>query len=127
MSELRRTFNFNVAGQIIMYSAMLLFGSFTSIISLYGAVTLGQLFAKHRVMMSIVSYFAISMVTQTVTSLVTMPFTIASTRRMFEHPGAAASMPTVPTSLIGLAVSIGVAVMLYFVSNYIITRKLNLE
>lgn len=127
MSELHRIFDFNVTGQIIMYIAMLVFGSFTSIMSLYGAVTLGQLFAKHRVMMSIVSYFAISMVTQIVTSIVTMPVTIASTRRMIEHPGTVTTMPTVPTSLISLAVSIGLAVVLYFVSNYIITRKLNLE
>ena len=128
-AEFHKNFRFSMMGNVAVYAAMLIFGSFTSVTSLFGAVTVGQLFGKHKVMMSIVSYFGISMITNVITSIVSMPVTISSTRKMFENPSSQVNLNLsgIPSSLISIAVSVVVAVILYFISNYIITKKLNLD
>lgn len=129
VAQMNTIFRFNLARNLIMSAVMIIIGAFTSVVSLFGAITVGQLFGKHRVMMSIVSYFAISVVSQIVNSLVTLPFSIANSRRMISHSYGWVNTDSfsISTSLISLAVSIVIAVVLYFVSNYIITKKLNLD
>ena len=94
---------------------------------LFGAITIGQLSAKHKVMMSIVSYFAITIVVQIISSLVMIPITFYTTQQMIQEVNVTLSATTTPTYTISILINLITAIILYFLSNYIINRKLNLE
>lgn len=111
----------------ILYLLMMLTGAFASIVMVFGAITIGQLSAKHKVMMSIVSYFAISIVSQLLSSILSIPFTMSNTLRMINDPGSVVRINYTSTYMLTMAVNIALSVILYFLSNYIITRKLNLD
>ena len=77
--------------------------------------------------MSIISYFAITVALQIITSLVMIPITFYTTQQMIEEVNVTLSMTTTPTYTISILINLITAIVLYFLSNYIITKKLNME
>lgn len=119
----------NWFAQIILYVIQIIIGSFCSLIVLFGAITLGQLFSKHKVMMSFVCYFGINILESIVASLMAIPLGIVTSRRIVESQGVSMNfnLSTEPLQMMPTLLSAAFAVTLYFVSNYIIKRKLNLD
>lgn len=123
-SEFEASLGMSVTTYIIVMLALILLGSISSIVILFGAITLGQLFAKHKVLMSVVCYFGISMVIEVVVSFISLPMAFHSAMKSVEQ-GEAPDM--VPIYVVSLLVTAIVSVGLYFMSNYIIRKKLNLD
>lgn len=105
-----------------------LFGIVQTVLTIYLAISLGQLFTNHRVLMGFVSYFGllvvgwfIDLVIQAILGGHSYLTNIAS--YALENDG------TVPIHLmiISLLVSILISVGCYFGTHYIMTNKLNLE
>lgn len=116
--ELEDDRNIRAIGWIIYGIVTMLAGPFVTITILYGAITVGQLFTKVRVLMAIVCYVGVSIVNQMLSSLV-QGITTALADRLDTYMNV-----TLNGSFL---ISLILAVTLYFVSRWIITNKLNME
>lgn len=120
-------FGWPSAADVIITLIEMIISTFASMMLLFGAITIGQLSSKHKVMMSILSYFGIAIGAQIIGSIVSMPFAYYNTKKLLESAGVSLMETGHSTSLAATAVNVILAVILYLLSNYIITRKLNLE
>lgn len=113
---------------ILEFLLAILVGMVASYLQLYAAMSIGHLFSKNRVLMSVTAYFAINIVISTLTSLLG----IIAAQPMFElfnhvAPGfsAMAALHTVMWSSIGGSILLGA--LFFLATNYILSRRLNLE
>lgn len=110
------------ASQILM----LLTSAFSGTMILIGAITLGQMVRKHRILGAIGAYFAINGVVQMVNTVVMMPIMFNSMNNMWWEMDSPFPIFTgfyTVMSLVFVAVSIG----LYFLCEYLLKRQLELE
>lgn len=122
----RETFGMSVGGYFGLVLVMSVITPFTSIIILFGAISIGQLFTKHRVLMAIVSYIGILIINSLIGSAAQ---SMISVRQMM--------VKTTENALVGhylnfsmlftMALSVIMAVLLYIVSYYVTSKKLNME
>ncbi len=115
------------SGFCISILVLVLFSSFSGTMTIIGSITLGQQVRKHRILGAIGAYFAISMGIQFVNMAVMVPlmFTwIGDTR--WERALSPFPAMTLFYSVMA-AVSLAVSVGLYFLSEYLIRRQLELE
>lgn len=98
-----------------------------SIITTLGCVSLGQLYTKHRVLGAIIAYFAVEAILQFVAYLSTIPMY----GKIFSAEYTGETIPMFhmisPSLIITLAISVLLAVVMYFVNLHMMTKKLNLE
>jgi len=97
-----------------------------------GAVSLGQLFKTHKVLGAFVSYFGIYFFLQMITSIFIMPFTLktiaSATTSISPNEEVLLALHTFSFTLwFSIASSITLSVVLFFISNHIMKKKLNLE
>lgn len=118
--------NFNVIHLTITILAMMLLTPFTSMITLFGAITIGQLFGKHRGIMSIVCYIIVMLVNMVLGAVFQLPVYI---HYMVGTMNGTADMGSYMTGIYDSSVilSIVMAVVLYIVSHFILTKKLNMD
>lgn len=88
---------------------------------IYGAISIGQLFKKHRVMMAIVAYIGICIVNYIISMLIQIPMTlyVSETDNILLFYALLYDAAT----LLNVAVGGG----LYFLSHHVITKRLNME
>lgn len=101
-------------------------GPFCSVIILFGAISIGQLFTKHRVLMAIVSYIGILVLTMIISSVVQSVFSmkmLAGAMRDSFALDAYLNTTGISSALQNLVL----AVILYIVSWLVIDKKLNME
>lgn len=115
-------------GVVVLVSYLVM--PFLSMVILFGAISLGQLFHKARILMAFVFYFGIVIAESIGKSL----FSSAVNMRMLSSAmdtvtdASFALQTTFNRQLISnFAVDIVAAVLLYLASWYVISRKLNLE
>lgn len=87
-----------------------------------GSISIGQLVSKHKVLGSIGAYFAIQTVTQMLSGVIFMPVMISK----IETSSTVIDVLT-PAYFIMGGIALLVAVGLYFLSEFLIRRKLNLD
>lgn len=90
---------------------------------LVGSITIGQMVGKHKVLGSIGAYFAINTVMQFVASACMIPYMFNAA---FEETDNVFAIST-PTYFMMAVVYIVMSVALYFISEFIIRKKLNLD
>lgn len=106
----------------VLIYALLLFGSpFCTMGTLYGALTIGQLSKKHKGLMGILAYFGITFAT-TLLSNIAQVIGVTTTRTT-NNPHTMLFFSLDLTMILTAAV----AICLYFLSHYIIVKKLNLN
>lgn len=103
---------------LVSMLVMAVIGPFPTVMILFGSISLGQLFPKHRVLMAIVSYLVITVAVSLVTSL----FQSVAAVTLYGSVGSYVNMSMDSGFLINLLAAIG----LYFASWYVNARKLNL-
>lgn len=99
---------------------------FCTIIILFGAISIGQLFTKHRVLMAIVSYIGITILSMIIGSVVQSVTSVNAFNDMMNELTAVNRYMNV-TSVSGIIQSVVIAAVLYIVSYLIINKKLNME
>ncbi len=104
----------------------MILGAFTSIMTLFGAISMGQLFTKHRVLMAIVSYILVKIVMGILGSVVKGFVTYSYVSNHNDSPTLMGSYLNT-NSIITLVLNLIFAVLLYWVSYLVNTKKLNLE
>lgn len=105
---------------------MMLTSVFSGTMILIGAITLGQMVRKHRILGAIGAYFAINTVVQMVNTMVMMPMTFGSMNNIWWDMDSPFPIFTGFYTVMSL-VFVAVAVGLYFLCEYLIKRQLELE
>lgn len=113
---------------VIIILLCILIGSANGLLMGYAAASFGQLFNKHKVLASFVSYFVIYMVFQVISSLVTLPMMTYNMVRMAdvaEEEFVRSFFPSMMYTTLGL--SVVMTVLLYLATYLIMKKKLNLD
>lgn len=112
----------------LVYLFVLFFVSiFTTFITIFAAITIGQLSAKHKVMMSIISFVAIQFIMQIISTIVMIPLTLAQWTSTVSSVTTDSILFPLYSNIGTILIQIVFACVLYFASKYIIEKKLNLE
>lgn len=124
---IEETFDIHIGAIAIWGAIYMIIGSISGIATIYGAVSLGQLFTRHKVMGAFLSYFGIYIIIQTVTSVAMTPVT--TTLLLSENSGSTVAISGVlnPVLLASLVISVIAGVCLYILTEYMMTRRLNLD
>ena len=117
---------------LLFYVVLSLVSAFSSVLIAYAAVSLGQLFTKHKVMASVLCYIGFTMLIQTISTLLMTP---SLTRLVLSKDmvNTASAMPAYfgaymrEILLISMAGSAICAVISYILTEYIMRRQLNLD
>lgn len=108
----------------IIYSIL---SSIASIISIFGCVSLGQLYAKHRVLGAIAAYFILQFIQRIAGYLCTLPMYAKIIQAESRHQELTFFNTYSPSMTWMLIVSIAIAIALYFANLHMMTKRLNLE
>lgn len=96
-----------------------LISPFITLTTLFGAISIGQLASKHRVLMAILSYIGIMIAESIISSIIRSIVTFSSLSSFGTYMGRSAHSDFIIKLLI--------AVCLYFVSWYVTSNKLNMD
>lgn len=121
---LRDELGINLGVALVFFIANILISPFASMTIIFGAISMGQLFTKHRVLMAIVSYFGLVIINGILGSVIESVITAAhinvDSAEMF---GSYMNINLSASSIL----SIVMAVAMYLVSYFVTTKKLNME
>ena len=136
MANSNSLFGMSLPAFLVYYLLISAVSAFSNALILYGAVSLGQLFSKHKVMASILCYIGFSMLIQTVTSFAMTPYLtkmILTERVSGELARSTAGVPefigvfirgTLLVALLGSLLAAGGA---YILTEYMMNKQLNLD
>lgn len=126
--ELGRTYEEEMGINLLHYGITLLLtyvaGPFITMVTLFGALTIGQLSSKHKGLMGILAYAGLTILSSIIGSTVQSAFMFGA------NVANSASGITVSTNSaydINVVTSLLIAAIMYGVSYYIMNRKLNLD
>lgn len=126
--ELGRTYEEEMGINLLHYGITLLLtyvaGPFITMVTLFGALTIGQLSSKHKGLMGILAYAGLPILSSIIGSTVQSAFMFGA------NVANSASGITVSTNSaydINVITSLLIAAIMYGVSYYIMNRKLNLD
>jgi len=119
LGVLQEELGLNVGRQAVMMIVMLFFSPFFTVTILFGAVSMGQLFSKFRVLMAIVCYIALMVVQSLIGSLFQNLVLLAGFSNFGHFFNAALDCQTI--------VSLLLAAAMYAVSWFVASRRLNME
>ena len=126
--ELGRTYEEEMGINLLHYGITLLLtyvaGQFITMVTLFGALTIGQLSSKHKGLMGILAYAGLTILSSILGSTVQSAFMFGA------NVANSASGITVSTNSaydINVITSLLIAAIMYGVSYYIMNRKLNLD
>lgn len=122
----REIFGMGVGGYFGMLIVFSLIQPICGMVIIFGAISMGQLFTKHRVLMAIVSYVGIMIAAGMVSSVVQGVFSVSRMVKM-ESSNAMAGSYMNMTMWISMLLSMVEAGIMYYVSYYVTSRKLNME
>lgn len=110
-------------GFLLSMLLMLVTSGFSGAAMTIGSITIGQLVSKHKILGSIGAYFAINSIASTVSMLAMMPTMIGTAGKEVISPYDILT----PTYAVTSIIMIVIAVVLFFVSELILRKKLNLD
>lgn len=126
--EIGRTYEEEMGINLLHYGITLLLtyvaGPFITMVTLFGALTIGQLSSKHKGFMGILAYAGLTILSSIIGSTVQSAFMFGA------NVANSASGITVSTNSaydINVITSLLIAAIMYGVSYYIMNRKLNLD
>ncbi len=109
---------------------MILVGAFSGSMQIIGSITLGQMVRRHRVLGAIGIYFGLAIALQIVNTAFVMPVMMKMMESSFDGRYSNQQTPfpvLTPVYLIMTCVSLAVGIGLYFMSEYLLRRQLELE
>ncbi len=126
VSMLETVFGMDFNGYMIYTVITLLLGSFTSVMTLFGAISLGQLFTRHRVLMAIVSYIGIQIASGILNSVLQGIVTGIFINNASESATVVGGYINA-SMIISEVLSVILAGLLYLASWLVNIKRLNLE
>ncbi len=109
---------------------VVLIGAFSNSMMLIGAITLGQMVRKHRILGAVGAYFGLTIIVQIFSTVIMIPMMVKMMDSSYYDSAYGAQSPfPILTSFYFLVagVSLVLGIGLYFMSEYLIRHKLELE
>lgn len=126
-AEFAEDFGISLVGYALTLLGICLIGCICGIIDIFGCISLGQLYTKHRIIGAILAYFILNFVTQIISYIGAIP-TYLNLALANEAENEIKMFELISPSLIfSTILSIVIAVIMLFVTRYMMTKKLNLE
>ena len=120
ISEYKATFGISFIHTIILIFVFCIISPIYNTLMIYASISLGQLFKKHKVLGSILSYIGIYIVLQIIQSIATAPITLHNVyAEKFTLFG--------PYMYFLLGDCIGFIIVFFFLTQWIMKKKLNLD
>ncbi len=111
-------------GFCVSMIVMVLASAFSGTMTIVASVTIGQMVRRHRILGAFGAYFAIGTVMQIISTVILFPYMIST----FDNIYIETPFPLMTAMyLIISAVSVIIGVGLYFLSEYLIRKQLELE
>ncbi len=124
--EMSVQINLSVLHFCLSMLLLLLVTPFCTMMTMFGALTIGQLSRKYKALVGILSYFGVMIVQSVIMQFLQFIFTFGSAMFRFS-----AQMPfygnTAGTYDSTIVVSLIMGISMYFVAHYILTKKLNMD
>lgn len=126
--ESNQSYLFSLIHGIIYMIAAVIITPFSTMMILFGCLTVGQLSKKYKAFMGILVYIGVSFANSIVSSIVKYLFAYLSDIAYKANNWAMSSfLMTFGSYDMILLISLGLAVGFYFISRFILDKKLNLE
>lgn len=106
---------------------MMITSVFSNAMVMIGSVNLGQMVRRHRILGAVGAYFAIQMVMQIATTLFVMPVMMMQIEAIDYYMEVSPFAVMTPMYYIMAVIFLAVGIGLYFLSEYLIRRQLELE
>lgn len=117
----------NWTGYIIAMVITVLIAPFSSMTILFGSVTIGQLSKRHKGVMGVLVYLGICFLNMIIASVIQVISMVKTSMDIVADPYGDINMNLNGTMYSSLILSLSMAVILYFVSHHILTKKLNMD
>lgn len=127
LREFEETFGISLNAWILYLAGYTIISCAASIVTILGCVSLGQLYAKHRVVGAIAAYFIVQSVLQLIGYLCSMPVFSHMAKASYYTESVTVSGLFSPYLSLMLAISVAIAAGMYFVNLHMMTKRLNLE
>ena len=116
----------SVSGYVFLMLLTALVGMIYAILIIYASISIGQTFNKHKVIASFIAYAVINIVLQLVQSFIQIPMLIFRTEKL---SGASITVGNVvtPSLWINLVINLVCILAFYFLTEFLMRRKLNLD
>lgn len=113
-----------------LYGLFLVIGiivaTFSAVLMIYAAISIGQLFGRHKVMGSIISYIGLYIVQQTIGSIISLPYTLNLTVNATDD--LASFGDVMNTTLLGsFVISAVFGIGFYIITVLLMKHKMNLD
>lgn len=117
----------NWTGYLIAMIIAVLIAPFSSMAILFGSITVGQLSKKHKGVMGVLVYLGVCFLNMIITSVIQVISMVKMSMDILADPYGDVNMNLNGTMYSALIMSLAMAVVLYFVSHHILTKKLNMD
>lgn len=127
LNDFEDEFGVSFAGYFVYMIVYCIIAIVSNIVTVLGCVSLGQLYAKHRIVGAILAYFAVQFILQMIGYFCSLPM---YTKMLVAVPYNDDLTPfgiMSPTLNLTLLMTVIVAVIMYFINLHMMTKKLNLE
>ncbi len=104
---------------------LILVGPFCTMMTMFGALTIGQLSGKYKALIGILAYFGVMIVQSVLMQVVQFVFTFGSL--IFSESVSGVYTNTAGAYDSTIIVSLVMGVAMYFVAHHILTKKLNMD
>ncbi|GFI23721.1 hypothetical protein IMSAGC011_02511 [Lachnospiraceae bacterium] len=106
--------------------AYFIIGLIANIVTVFGCVSLGQLFTKHRIVGAIAAYFIVQFILQILGYFTAIPMYSRMLKGTYMEDATVFGVMS-PTMNLTLLTVVIVAIIMYFINLHMMTKKLNLE
>jgi len=122
--QFKQTFGISILHGVLLTLAMAIVGIIHSILMIYASISLGQLFQKHKILGSFLSYIAIHTLLQILNSVLLAP---AMFKMSFDITITDTAKIIPPYYYFSLGESIILCIVFFFLTEYFMKKKLNLD
>lgn len=122
--QFKHTFGISTLHGLLLGLAMAIINIIQSILMIYAAISVGQMFQKHKVLGSFLGYIAIHTILQLLNSVLLVP---AMFSMRFDSTMADAAKTMLPYYYFMLGEGIILCIAFFFMTEYFMKKKLNLD
>jgi hypothetical protein len=121
----------NLVGYVIEFGILLLLSVISNMLLYYACITVGQTAKKNRILMAVVAYFVYYVITQVISTVFSMVFMVLGMSGAMDSLTGWLTANFIPALHVILLVMIlfcaAVSGLFWFITQTIMTKKLNLE
>ncbi len=127
--EAQLSLDFSIPSMLLWGLVITILSSASGTMMIIGSISLGSLWNKHKVLGSIVSYAGIYFVLEIIALILILPVSTRLTVHLIESGDMGQFMNGYIGLLMGYStiLSLILSIALYFISNYVLKNKLNME